>query len=214
MTDIKLAKFARVPPGAAMDKSLSKAALKVLIALCGHANPKNLAWPSQSTIAIKSGISRQRVNAALQELCDRQWIVLVKKRKNRRQWSPNLYEINFDRPLDDILPNQQCHHMDDTVSVPPSPTLIRHPTSDNNNLTIRKKSNQRAGHSTSNGLSPFQNLLKGLAKRGFSSEDIFEIALNVDSDAVSQLFTDQRSGGPLHKGSDDLLTLLKSLSNK
>lgn len=178
MTEIKLADFARVPPGAAMDKSLSKAALKVLIALCGHANPKNLAWPSQSKIAAKSALSRQRVNAALQELCNRKWIILLEQRNNPCKWSPNLYLINFDRPLDDIMPTTRRQQRDDTDSVNPATTLVGHPTGDTNKYINKKK--EQSGQSTIlNAKSPYLALTDTLISLGVSIEEAGHLVVNL-----------------------------------
>ena len=177
MPEIKLAKFARVPPGAAMDKTLSKAALKVLIALCGHADSKDICRPTQTRLALVSSLSRQHVNRAIQELCERGWITLVGKRAGRGRRPSNVYKINFDTHVCHSSDSSPCHQRGDAEIVTAQVTRPRHLNGDTNKPSRQKRKEQR--YSLPN-LSPYAALTTALARKGFSSSEIDLIILTLD----------------------------------
>lgn len=87
-------RFCRVPPEAAADPRLSKRALRVLIALCLHVDEDGYCWPKQTVLAEKTGLSRQKVNEAIRELADADWIKVLNERSQKSgRYSSNYYLI-------------------------------------------------------------------------------------------------------------------------
>ncbi len=183
MTEIKLAKFARVPPGAAMDKSLSKAALKVLIALCGHADSNDLCRPTQARLAQVSNLSRQHVNRALQELCGRGWIILAGQRRGRGKWPSNVYKVNFSNPIDGQEARLTCHPMGDTEYVTSEVTLSRRPIGDTNKSINQKEKEQRKKPNYRP--NPYQTLIRTLERNGLSGGDLLSVVAAISPPAYA-----------------------------
>lgn len=151
-----------------MDTMLSKKALRVLVALCGHANKKDICRPSQARLAKVSNLSRQKVNMALKELCERQWITLVGKRRGRGQWPSNVYKVNFNRPVEGAITPLPRHPKGDTNHVTPPVTSRRHPTGDTNKPIEQKRKEQRRNGRPKQ--SPFKTLVGALESNGMSTD--------------------------------------------
>ena len=67
----------------------------VLLAIANFSNDKTgLAWPSQSTIAGKTGYSRQTVNRAIKRLCAK-GVLVSSKRSAEGKSTSNVYRINI-----------------------------------------------------------------------------------------------------------------------
>jgi DNA-binding transcriptional MocR family regulator len=64
---MKNSRFARVPIWA-FHADITSRALRVLGAICAHADPAGRAWPSLDTIAALSGVARNKIFAAIDEL--------------------------------------------------------------------------------------------------------------------------------------------------
>ncbi|MEX0297789.1 MAG: helix-turn-helix domain-containing protein [Kordiimonas sp.] len=177
MTEIKLAKFARVPPSAAMDKTLSKAALKVLIALCGHADRNDLCRPTQSRLALASNLSRQHVNRALQELCSQGWITLAGKRRGSGRWPSNVYRINFENAFVPAITKPPCHPKGDTDRGTSEVTLSRRPIGDTNKSINRKR--EQKGLPAHKG-NPYKILLRELGQAGLNDDELLQAISKID----------------------------------
>ena len=67
----------------------------VLLAIADFSNDKKgIAWPSQTTIARKTGYSRQTVNRAIKRLCAR-GVLVSSKRSAEGKSTSNVYRINI-----------------------------------------------------------------------------------------------------------------------
>lgn len=64
-----------MPAAAALDLSLSASDVRVLMVLGTYINRSNRAYPSQTTLADKCGLSRQTVNKSLKKLCEKGYVV-------------------------------------------------------------------------------------------------------------------------------------------
>lgn len=127
----------------------------VLLAIADFSNDKKgIAWPSQNTIANKTGYSRQTVNRAIKRLCAKGVLVSSKQSAEGKSTS-NVYRINI-VALRDIQPNKVAHN-DNHVSNSATnqcngelhkPLLtLNEPLNDNIDLTLSngKKTNATSG---------------------------------------------------------------------
>ena len=86
----------------------------VLLAIADFSNDKTgIAWPSQSTIALKTCLSRQTVNKAIKRLCAK-GVLVSSKRSAEGKSTSNVYRIDI-VALRDIQPNKVAHN-DNQVS--------------------------------------------------------------------------------------------------
>lgn len=170
-----------------MDRTLSKAALKVLIALCGHADSNDLCYPTQVRIAQVSCLSRQHVNKALKELCNRGWVILVGKRRGRGRWPRNIYRINFAKVDKGQEAMQSCHPRGDTRQVTTEVTLSSRPTGDTNKSINKKYNNQNSSQRLT---SPYQMLVKTLSHAGLSQEQVDSLILEIDPEVYEKFCLD------------------------
>jgi DNA-binding transcriptional MocR family regulator len=62
-------------------------------AIAAYAFDEAEAWPSQQTIADDVGCCRESVNRAVSRLIDAGWLEITEKRRGRRGWLHNVYEL-------------------------------------------------------------------------------------------------------------------------
>ena len=81
----------------------------VLLAIADFSNDKKgIAWPSQSTIAGKTGYSRQAVNRVIKRLCAR-GVLVSSRRSAEGKSTSNVYRINI-VALRDIQTNNVAYN--------------------------------------------------------------------------------------------------------
>lgn len=86
--------YATITAHAIGDRQLKARHWNVLAAITLFADVSGAAWPSQVTLAVLTGLSRQRVNATIRDLC--LWGYLEFKRKERRRggrFPANIYRV-------------------------------------------------------------------------------------------------------------------------
>lgn len=92
------ARYSIVPAAAALDLTLSASELRVLIVLGTFLDRDNKAFPSQTTLAEASGITRETTNRALKKLADLGYITSTQQTRNKAQ-TVNLYRVIMDPDL-------------------------------------------------------------------------------------------------------------------
>ena len=213
MSEGKRDRFAKVPPEAAMDSSLSKRALRVLIALGGYTNQDWKCFPSQKKLAQDTGMARQTVNKAIQELCVRGWLTKLKSVKTTSgKFSGNSYRVNVHRVTKNDKP---CHHSGDTVPVTTVATKPCHQGGDTNNPLKQPKQYQpkeiglhaerMAMKPSSPGKSPILRIVSILEKGGMSQDKAFEYLGTLNPDEYAKIVDGMHEGTVSIRGAAHML---------
>lgn len=100
--------WSRVMPGIAADKSLSKTALRVAIALGKYVDEFWFCFPSQDQIAADCNMARQTAWRGIKELSDRGWLTITPARNARGRFLHNTYSFR-------LPPDYHVTHGGDTV---------------------------------------------------------------------------------------------------
>lgn len=117
--------YAIVPASVAADHSLSKGALRVLIALASHANPARLAWPKHRTLCAELGLDyehggRRSVRGWLAELVEAGYIRSGRYVRADGGYGSNRYEVA-------PFMTAAGERGDGAISPPPTAQYDRHP---------------------------------------------------------------------------------------
>lgn len=78
------------------------AAWMVMVKLADHANDDGVCWPSQTTIAARTGLSRQTVNKVINEL-ERRGMLRKVQQKTRRGC---VYQLQFEADIKETVPQR------------------------------------------------------------------------------------------------------------
>jgi len=69
----------------------------VLLAIADNANDEGYAWPSQQTLASKTGLSVRSVQVHIAELVQEGWLSIARVPRRAGRWSRNAYQMQLDR---------------------------------------------------------------------------------------------------------------------
>ena len=115
--------FARVPSAAIEDRKLTPHEFRVLAAICSYANNQGFAWPNQTTIRAKAGVSRNLVDRAIRILKRRKYIEIVSCYRSHPKWRRvmgNVYRVIYDDRLEtDKLIAEMNHEDQPAATTPP-----------------------------------------------------------------------------------------------
>ena len=90
-------RFSRVPPRAAKDPSISRLALRVLIAVCAYSSPEGVAFPSQEKLRERTGADRSDVSRAIHRLRRLGYVELLPpQRLPNGRFRHNVYRVISD----------------------------------------------------------------------------------------------------------------------
>ncbi|MEJ0068331.1 MAG: helix-turn-helix domain-containing protein [Pseudomonadota bacterium] len=90
-----MTRFARVPVRAA-SAPLTLTALRVLIALGAHAGRDGQAWPSLSTLSLRTGVDRRKISTATAELEHAGFIRRSRRKADHGDHTSTLYEMVYE----------------------------------------------------------------------------------------------------------------------
>jgi|SRR5215469_13818577 len=90
--------FAKVPPRVAADFTLGAQDLRVLIAICSHANGGGRAYPSLARIASLTGIARHNVCRSIGRIEKAGYLRRQRRQCGNGVWDRSTYEIIFNCP--------------------------------------------------------------------------------------------------------------------
>ena len=91
----------------AWEQDISATAKIILLALADHSDDDGVCWPGQRGIGRKCGVSRQTVNTRIQEMVDRNLIVITQRHREDGSLTSNIYQLNLSLTLQGSQPGRQ-----------------------------------------------------------------------------------------------------------